>query len=231
MTIRAVIFDLDGTIASFNLDYKTLRSEVRSYLMKMGVPPSLVTVNESIFEMLSKTELFMSNAGKPAAGFEEIRKEALRIAEKYELEASMQTSMLPGALDTLRALRRMGIKIGLCTINSANSIDQILKRFKLTDDFDVVVSRNQVGRYKPNPEHCTAALKELKVSVDEVMIVGDSITDIQAANEVKAISVGLPTGVSTREQLIKQGANYIITSISDLPILIERLNEPGTKKA
>ena len=59
MPIEAVIFDLDGTLAHFNLDFKTLRSEVRSYLMRMGVPTSVLNVNESIFEMLNKIRDFL----------------------------------------------------------------------------------------------------------------------------------------------------------------------------
>lgn len=231
LTIKAVIFDLDGTIASFNLDYKTVRAEVRSYLMKMGVPASVVTVNENMFEMLKKMELFMSNAGKTEAAIEKIRWEALQIAEKYELEAATQTSLLPGAVDALKDLQKKGLKIGLCTINSANSTEQILKRFKLTSYFDVVITRNNVRDYKPNPEHCNMALKSMGVFGSETLLVGDSITDIQAAEEIKATSVGIPTGVSTQEQLTKQGANYIATSITDLPILIERINKAESAKA
>ncbi len=230
MTIKAVIFDLDGTIATFNLDYKTVRSEVRGYLMKIGVPASVITVNENIFEMLKKTELFMSNTGKPSAAIEKTREQALRIAEKYELEAATQTSLIPGAIETLKDLQKMGLKISLCTINSANSTDRILKRFKLTQYFDAIITRNGTANYKPNPEHCSMALKSMGVSASETLIVGDSITDIQAAAEIKAESVGIPTGVSSQEQLIKHGANYIATSITDLPTLIERINKAESVK-
>ena len=54
LVVEAVIFDLDGTLANFNLDFKALRAEVRSYLMRIGVPASVLNVNESIFEMLDK---------------------------------------------------------------------------------------------------------------------------------------------------------------------------------
>ena len=57
------------------------------------------------------------------------------------------------------------------------------------------------------------------------MVVGDSNVDMQCAKELKAIAVGLPMGISTIEQLMKNGANYIITSITDLPVLIEKLNK------
>jgi len=48
---------------------------------------------------------------------------------------------------------------------------------------------------------------------------------MQIAKELKAIAVGLPTGMSTMEQLMNTGANFIITSLSDLPILIKKINE------
>jgi HAD superfamily hydrolase (TIGR01549 family) len=225
MNIKAVIFDLDGTIATFNLDYKTVRAEVRSHLMKMGVPGSLVTVNETVFDMLKETELFMSNSGKPAGIVDEIRREALQITEKYESEAAMETSLLPGVVETLKELKRMSLKIALCTINSTNSTEYILNRFKITHYFDAIITRNHVTKFKPDPEHCNAALKALNASAADTIMVGDSITDMQAACEIKAAVVGLPTGVSTQEQLINHGANYIITSITDLPILIDRINK------
>jgi HAD superfamily hydrolase (TIGR01509 family) len=228
MTIRAVVFDLDGTIAAFNLDFKTVRAEVRGYLLNMGVPASLITVKENIFEMLKKTELSMKNAGKTPEAIEEIRGEAMHIAEKYELEAATQTSLLPGAIDALKDLRKMGLKIALCTINSAISTEHIVKRFKLSEYFDAIVPRNQVKKFKPDPEHCKVALSMMGVTAAETVVVGDSVTDMEAASEIKATAIGLPTGVSTQEQLVNQGANYIITSITDLPILIERINKTQT---
>jgi pyrophosphatase PpaX len=230
MPVKAVIFDLDGTLASFNLDYKTVRAEVKGYLVKRGVPASLLSVNESIFEMLKKTEIFAKNSGKPSRFLEEIRSEALAMAEKYELEAAMSTSLLPGAVETLKALRRMNLKIGLCTINSEKSMNCILKRFGIADFFDVTVPRNKVNHFKPHPEHVEAALKALGASAKDTVVVGDSSVDIQSARELKAIAVGLPTGVSTIEQLTSNGANYIITSITDLPLLIEKINDSERKR-
>jgi phosphoglycolate phosphatase-like HAD superfamily hydrolase len=60
---------------------------------------------------------------------------------------------------------------------------------------------------------------------ESTLIVGDSGVDMQSAKELKTIAVGIPTGASTVEQLTNQGANYIITSIADLSILIEKINE------
>jgi pyrophosphatase PpaX len=167
----------------------------------------------------------VKNSGKPAKFLEEVRSEALATTEKYELEAAKRTSLLHGAVETLKALRRMSLKIGLCTINSEKSMNYILKRFEIADFFDVTVPRNKVNHFKPHPEHVEVALKVLGASAKETLVVGDSSVDMQSANVLKAIAVGLPTGVSTIEQLMSNGANYIITSITDLPPLIEKINK------
>jgi pyrophosphatase PpaX len=225
LSTEAVIFDLDGTLAHFNLDFKTLRSEARSYLMRIGVPASVLNVNESIFEMLTKTEIFVKNSGKPAEAFKEIRSQVMAIAEKYEMEAALTTSLMPGASETLKELKRMKLKIGLCTISSEKAANYILQRFKVEDFFQIVVARDRVKYVKPHTEQFEVALKALGVSPQTAVIVGDSSVDMQSAKELKAIAVGLPTGTSTMEQLKNNGANYIITSLTDLPVLIKEINK------
>jgi phosphoglycolate phosphatase len=225
MKIKALVFDLDGTIASFNIDYRAVRAEVRNFLMKEGLPASVLSVNESIFEMLKKTEIFMKNKGKSEKAIEENREKALAIAEKYELEAAKTTSLLPGVLDTLKALKKMNLKIGLCTINGEKSTNYILKRFGITKFFEAVTPRNHVKYVKPNIEHLEATLKALEANAEETIVVGDSRIDMKCAQELKAIAVGLPTGVSSPKDLVNSGANYLITSIIDLPTLIEGINK------
>jgi HAD superfamily hydrolase (TIGR01549 family) len=223
--IRAVIFDLDGTLASFNIDYKAVRADVRNLLIKRDLPASLFSINESIFEMLKKTEIFMKNNGNPEKMMEDIREKALATAEKYELEAAKTTSLLPGVPETLKALKKMSLKIGLCTINSEKSANYILKRFKIAEFFDAVTPRNSVRQVKPNTEHLEATLKALEAKPEESMVVGDGVSDIKCARELQAIAVGLPIGVSSSKELINAGANYLITSVTDLPMLVEYINK------
>ena len=223
MKVRAVIFDLDGTIAVFNLDYMTLRSEVRGFLLRMGVPASILSVNEGIFDMLSKTELFLKNSGKSKRMIDKIRNEALAIAERWELEAAKTTSLLPGVTEALKILRQMGVKIGLCTVNSEKSATYILKRFGIDKFFDVVVPRNKVKHVKPSGEHLQAVLKALKIDPREALLVGDATRDMECARELKVLAVGLSTGVSTQKELIDSGADYIVTSVADLPSLIDQV--------
>ena len=225
MTIEAVIFDLDGTLSSFNLDYKALRGEVREYLMRLGVPASLLAVNESIFEMMKKVEVYMKNNGKPNQVFLSARSKSLALAEKFELEAASSANLLPGAIEALKELKKMDLKLGLCTTSSEAAAHYILNRFKIMDYFDVVVPRNMVKRVKPDTEQFEIALKTLDVDAANTVIVGDSTVDIESAKELKAIAVALPTGYSTEKQLMNLGTNYLISSLIELPILIKKLQK------
>ena len=225
MAVKAVVFDLDGTIASFNLDYVTVRAEVRSYLIRAGLPGSILSTNESIFDMLKTTEIFLKNSGKSARAVGKLKNEALAIAEKYELEAAKTTGLLPGAVETLEALKEMGLKIGLCTINSEKSTNYILKRFGVSKFFDAVTPRNKVKYVKPSPEHLEATLKALHVNPKEAILIGDGTRDMQCARELNVIAVGLPTGVSAEKELIASGASYFITSIREIPRLVETINK------
>jgi len=224
MGVSAIVFDLDGTLVDFCLDYQALRAEVRSYLMKLGVPSSVLFLKENIFEMLRKTEIFLKNTGKSTKEIEDVHHEAFAIAERYELEAAVSTELSSGAIETLKTLKQMGLKMGICTTNSEKSVRYILNRFRISEFFDVVVTRNSVKQVKPNPEHLEVALKALNVVPEESVLVGDSGTDMLCARDLKAIAVGLSTGVSTIEQLKSTGANYIVTSITDLPVLVEKIS-------
>jgi HAD superfamily hydrolase (TIGR01509 family) len=220
MAIEAVLFDLDGTLSAFNLDYKALRGEVREFLLRAGVPASVLKANESMFEMLAKAEIYFKNSDKP---FSETRMQCMAIAEKYEMEAAALTSLQPGALETLKELNKQKIKVGLCTTSSENAANYILKRFKIEEYFKVVVSRDKVEHVKPDTEQCELALKTLGSKPANTVMVGDSVADMQSAKELKTVAVGVPTGIASEKQLTAAGANYIITALSDLPLLIKKL--------
>jgi len=230
VTIRAVIFDLDGTIAAFNLDYRAVRMEVRGLLINEGIPPSILAVNESIFEMLKKTELFLKNSSRPNSAVERIRKRALAIAEKREFEAAQTTKLLPDVLKTFRILKKTKFRIGLCTINSHKATEHILNRLKVKEYFEAITPRDRVKFVKPNTEHLRATLKALKIKPQEAVIVGDGGGDMRCARELGMLAVGLPTDVSPQKDLVDSGANYIITKMTDLPALLDDVNRTIKRK-
>jgi phosphoglycolate phosphatase len=225
MPVKAVVFDLDGTLATFNLDYMTVRAEARSYLIKTGLPASILATNESIFDMLKKTEIFLKNNRKSTRTLNRVRNQVSTIAEKYELEAAKTTELLSGVVETLETLEKMDLKIGLCTINSDKSTNYILKRFNISKFFKAVTPRNKVKYVKPNTQHLEATLEALHTDPKEAILIGDGPRDMHCAKELGVLAVGLSTGTNSAKELTDAGANYLVTSINDLPTLVQTINK------
>ena len=225
MIVKAVVFDLDGTIVEFNLDYKAARAEVIQFLSSRGFPQSVFSINESVFEMLKKAQIYVQNHRAVNKDFSKLKKDVLNIMEKYEIESAKSTQLVPGILEALRALSKMKLKLGLFTVNSWKATEHILSTFRLKPFFKTVVTRDSVSFVKPNPIHLETVLKSLKTKPEETIVVGDSTMDMKSAQELNVFAVGTSTGFATPEQLTQAGANCLISSPLDLTELIERLNQ------
>jgi len=225
MTVKAVVFDLDGTIVDFNLDYKSARAEVIQFLGYQGFPQSIFSLSESVFEMLKKLEIYIQNHRISDKNYSKLRRDVLAILERYEMQGAASTQLVPGIFETLQALEKMKLKLGIFTVNSRKSTEHILSTFRLKPFFKAVVTRDSVPTVKPNPIHLETALKSLKAKPEETLVVGDSVWDMKAAKELRVFAVGVSTGVSSPEELTRAGADCLISSPIDLIVLIEKLNE------
>jgi len=226
--IRAVIFDLDGTLIAFNLDIKACRIEVINLLTKQGFPSSLFSLKESAFDMLVKVQKYLIAEGIEKQEFVKFRKMVFSVVESFELEAARTTKMFAGIPKTLQTLRDMNLKIALCTISGEKATSYLLKRFHLEQFFDAIITREFVAGVKPHPAHLEAALHALKVRSQEAMLVGDSVKDMECAGQLDVLAVGVATGISSIEELSHSGAHYLASSASDIPILIQQLNRKNS---
>jgi phosphoglycolate phosphatase len=222
--IKAVIFDLDGTLKEFNLDIKACRTKIINLLTQRGFSRSLFSLNESAFDMLKTVKNSpITEDGKNQ--FTKIKDMIFSVVEEFELEAARTAKIFEDIPETLKALRDMKLKIALCTISSEKTTKYILKHFHLEQFFDAVITRESVFEVKPHPTHLEAALDALKVRSQEAVLVGDSVKDMECAVQLNVLAVGVTTGLSSFEELTCSGAHYIASSATDIPILVEQLNK------
>lgn len=218
--IKAVIFDLDGTLVYLKLNYMAIRYEAIKALAKMGFPESMFSLEESIFQTLKKVEALMcKNKGEKR----KVRRTVLSITEKYEMDAARMTSVFPGVNATLKKLRKMKIKLAICTVNGRKATNHVLRKFHLGRFFTVVTTRESTSEVKPSPVHLQLVLNKLGVQPEEAVVVGDGVWDIQAAKALGVIGIGVTTGRASFRQLRDAGADYIISSLAELPDLIEQM--------
>lgn len=227
--IKAVIFDLDGTLKEFNLDIKACRTKIISLLTQRGFSRSLFSLNESAFDMLKKVKKYLITEDGKKQDFAKIKDMIFSVVEDFELEAARTAKIFAGIPETLKALRDMKLEIALCTISSEKTTNYILKRFHLEQFFDAVITRDSVFEVKPHPKHLEAALDALKVRSQEAVLVGDSVKDIECAIQLNVLAVGVTTGLSSIEELTCSGAHYIASSANEIPILIQKLNSENSE--
>jgi phosphoglycolate phosphatase-like HAD superfamily hydrolase len=147
------------------------------------------------------------------------------IVEQFELKASQLTEMFSGVLETLEVLKGMNLKLALCTISGKKAVDYILDRFNLGHFFDAVTPREKVSAVKPDSVHLETSLNALKIKFQEAMLVGDSEKDMFCASSLNVLSVGVTTGLASKEDLVNSRAHYIVSSITDIPNLVRKLNK------
>jgi len=209
--MKAIIFDFDGTLAVLNIDFGFMRERVFDLIRSFGIQVESIRQKHAleIIDEISET-LFQKD---PRAA-EEFYQKAHEILHEIEMKAAQEGRLLPGVEKTLRDLRRNGMRVGIVTRNCENAVRMV---FPTIDEFcDVFVSRNSVKNVKPHPDHLTAVMKALKVSGEELIMVGDHPLDIQAGKRVGARTIGVLTGRTKREEFEQAGADFILREASEV---------------
>lgn len=156
--------------------------------------------------------------------FRKLRATFYGFFEEMEVKAAHGVTLYPGAVDTLKELRRKSLKIGLLTNNSRAGTDLTLKRLNLQPLFDIVVTRDDCDEMKPAAAPILKVLAELGVSREAAILVGDGVMDIMTARAAGIRSVAVTTGPFPVERLLKAQPDYLLGSINDLPALVEKLD-------
>jgi hydrogenase expression/formation protein HypE len=176
--IRAVLFDFDGTLTRpGSIDFAGLKR-------LLGCPP-----DRAILEYIEGLE-------PPSR-----REEASRTLVEVELEAARRSRPNEGAEEFVRLLSLRNVGRGIISRNGRASIEAAMKNFTgiTTNDFAVILSRENSGRPKPDPDGVLLAAKAFEVPPAELLVVGDFVFDIQAGNRAGAVTAFLTNGAPVPE--------------------------------
>ncbi|MFQ5769891.1 MAG: HAD family hydrolase [bacterium] len=162
MPIKAVIFDLDGTITQPFFDFDTIRKE-------MGLDRNSGPVLEAMEKMTA-----------------EQRQRAEQILHFHERRAVTESKLNAGAKKTLSALRQAGIPIGILTRNRRSNALAIAQKHGLK--FDAIVDRED-GPVKPDAFGVLRICQQFGVEPEETLVVGDYLFDLLCAKAAGAVAV------------------------------------------
>lgn len=197
---RAVLVDLDGTLidtapdiaAAANatlasLDLAALEiAQVRSFIGE-GIA---VLVRRSLCTRLS------------AADAEQKLRPALEEFERHYMATNGRySSVYPGVIEGLRAMRAAGLKTGCVTNKVLRFAEPLLAHHSLLDLFDTLVAGDSTRAKKPDPAPVLEACRRLGVAPADAVLIGDSAHDARAARTAGVEFIAIPYGYGGPEEL------------------------------
>ncbi len=215
MKIKAVFFDMDGTIVNSLAD---LAAATNSAIKKYGYPEREVKEYErfagnGIYVMIQRA---LSPNVVSDEKLKVIRDDFFKL---YEDHCTVNTTAYKGVPELVSALKERGIKVG-CITNKVESI-----AYKIIDHFyggmDVVYGQVDGVPNKPDPLLTLKALNELGIKPEECLFVGDSDVDMQTAVNSGAKGVGVLWGFRDEEELRSNGAAYIVKTADEILRIID----------
>jgi HAD superfamily hydrolase (TIGR01509 family) len=220
-TTPAFLFDLDGTLVDSVYQHVLAWREA---LERSGTRLSVWRIHRRI----GMSGGLLVNALLRETGREIAGDEAERL-QKYHAEAfvkyAAQVRPLPGAVELLAELSRLGVPHAIATSGRIESARLSLAMLGVSPDL-AVITRDEVRYAKPDPDLFLAAARRLGVSIENSVVVGDSVWDLLAARRARALSVGLLSGGYGQEELEKAGAYRVY---QDPRELLAHLDEVGVR--
>ncbi|MCL5319226.1 MAG: HAD family hydrolase [Thaumarchaeota archaeon] len=218
MDLKAVLFDLDGTLTRFNIDYRSARRDVNAELETLGLGEHGLKDGMMLYMMLDNVKRLM-----PDEGYQLLVGKVQSLFERYELASATSTDLQPYARETLVGLKELGFKTAIVTNNCLNATKTVINRFGLHPLIDALVTREDAQRWKPDGAMVKETLNRLHVDPGDALFVGDSTIDVMAARDASVTSVALLTGPTLTTRLLKEKPDYLISSLAELMTLIEQI--------
>jgi len=199
LPLKAVLLDLDGTLLDTVGDIATAANMMRASLGFAPLDAALIRtfVGKGIPNLVSKTL-------KDAVG--EVGPTALKVAvanfeRQYEKCFGDSSAPFPGVVEGLNALRDKGLRLG-CVTNKAEKFTlPLLAKTGLADYFEITLSGDSLPERKPHPLPLIHAAEFFGCAQAEMLLIGDSLNDAEAARAAGSPVFVVPYGYNEGQEL------------------------------
>jgi len=191
---KAIIFDMDGTLVDSSVTIVNAINHVRAKLNLNAMKKEL------ILEKVNDPHL------NPAEFFYEVpafsEEHEKWFSDYYTQNHEKELQLYDGIEELLKNLKERGYLLAVATNAYRGSTLESLSHLKVLEHFDSIACYDDVGRGKPSPDMLEKNLKDLNVSVEESLFVGDSERDLLAAEALNMDYIMVNWGFSTYEDAI-----------------------------
>lgn len=235
-----MIFDLDGTLVK--TEWLKSLSYAEAVQLLSPVPVKVAEVQAAFTEVVGRAREAVSSALLTRFGLEEAARARLtefdarfpwQVLARIRLEIydgmladpeTLRSNQWPHNVELLHAARRASCKTALASMSTCDQVTRVLDAIGLQDQFDIVLSREDVECPKPDPEIYLLAGRLLDTPPRECLVIEDSPAGVQAAVAAGMNCVAVATPF-TRAGLLAQkwlAQEWVVDDPARLPLVVER---------
>ena len=218
--VKAVVFDLDGTLMDSKIDYEKMSNRIRELLVTMGFPEPLED-RRKVYQVIRGGAATLREYELPEASLEATMAEMETIMNDIELEALDTMKLKPFAKEAVAELRGEGLRLGVATRSHREYTLRGLKKYDMLCFFHQVVARDDVPYPKPDPRHLLYTIKLLGVDPGDTLFIGDTTTDLQTADAAGVEFVGYWRDDAWAQRLMEGGCSRIVKDLREIPRLVK----------
>ncbi|HEY2821428.1 MAG TPA: HAD-IA family hydrolase [Candidatus Acidoferrum sp.] len=213
--VRALVFDLDGTLIDSKLD---LIHSVNATLAEMG---RAKLSDEVISSYIGHgAPMLISRALGGVATEEELARGLKYFLAYYEEHKLDNTCLYPDVTETLAKLSQQEIAMAVLTNKPVKISVRILEELGLAKYFQAIYGGNSFETKKPDPLGAKTILSEFRVNTGDAMMVGDSEVDIQTARNAGMIAAAVNFGFGIHDRA-QHPADIYLDRMSDLVQIVD----------
>lgn len=221
--IRAVAFDLDGTLTDSVADLAAAANAMRARLGLPELPQEVVQsyVGDGISVLVHRA----LTGDKTGQAEDALLEQGLDIFIRYYAEhIADATRAYPETETALAMLRKMELPLAVITNKSEVLSVKLLNELNIGQYFSLVVGGDTLPQRKPSPEPLRHVAQVLGVEPEQMLMVGDSHNDMLAAKAAGCPCVGVEFGYGDMAQLSRDDAtkpDWTVASLVDIPLRLQ----------
>ena len=215
--IKAVVFDLDGTLLDTVPD---IAGAMNRALAACGLPTHDQKTVETFLGGGIRDAVTQAS---PKDTPEETLQQVLELyRDDYIANCTEKTALYDGVREMVERFAQRGVPMVVLSNKTEATAQKIVRHFFPKGEFIAVYGRVPERPLKPHADAAKPVLDALHLAPEEIAYVGDSNTDILFAKTVGMTPVAAPWGYRSREELVEAGAKLIAEKPLDIYTLLER---------